>query len=83
MPMESCQQMNPVEIEQAITDLAAQPYDPVEFPYVCQLRLDLTIFTGSTQSNLTVCYERGADIPVNFTAYGLSYDHFSFVEVIA
>ncbi len=25
--------MNPVEIEQAITDLAAQPYDPVEFPY--------------------------------------------------
>ena len=35
------------------------------------------------QSNLTVCFERGADIPVNFTAYGLSYDHFSFVEVIA
>ncbi|TCT19221.1 class I SAM-dependent DNA methyltransferase [Thiobaca trueperi] len=25
--------MNAVEIEQAITDLAAQPFDPVEFPY--------------------------------------------------
>jgi hypothetical protein len=30
-----------------------------------------------------VRFERGADIPVNFTDYGLSYDHFSFVEVIA
>jgi len=25
--------MNPVEIEQAITDLAEQPFDPMEFPY--------------------------------------------------
>ena len=25
--------MNAVEIEQAITDLAEQPFDPVEFPY--------------------------------------------------
>ena len=25
--------MNAVEIEQAVTDLAEQPYDPVEFPY--------------------------------------------------
>lgn len=25
--------MNPVEIEQAITDLAEQPFDPAEFPY--------------------------------------------------
>lgn len=33
MPMESCTQMNAVEIEQAITDLAEQPFDPIEFPY--------------------------------------------------
>jgi len=32
---------------------------------------------------MVVPNERGADIPVNFTAYGLSFDHFSFVEVIA
>ena len=25
--------MNAVEIEQAITDLAGQPFDPAEFPY--------------------------------------------------
>ncbi|MCQ7094776.1 hypothetical protein NPZ09_22810, partial [Salmonella enterica] len=25
--------MNAVEIEQAITDLAEQPFDPIEFPY--------------------------------------------------
>ncbi|MDD2745996.1 MAG: hypothetical protein PHG39_00370 [Acidithiobacillus ferrooxidans] len=25
--------MNAVEIEQAITDLAEQPFDPAEFPY--------------------------------------------------
>lgn len=33
MPMENCKQMNAVEIEQAITDLAEQPFDPIEFPY--------------------------------------------------
>ncbi len=33
MPMERCTQMNAVEIEQAITDLAEQPFDPAEFPY--------------------------------------------------
>lgn len=33
MPMESCTQMNAVEIEQAITELAEQPFDPIEFPY--------------------------------------------------
>ncbi|HHA1463546.1 TPA: class I SAM-dependent DNA methyltransferase [Enterobacter kobei] len=33
MPMESYTQMNAVEIEQAITDLAEQPFDPIEFPY--------------------------------------------------
>ena len=33
MPMESCTQMNAVEIEQAISDLAEQPFDPIEFPY--------------------------------------------------
>lgn len=33
MPMESCKQMNAVEIEQAITNLAEQPFDPIEFPY--------------------------------------------------
>lgn len=33
MPMESCTQMNAVEIEQAITDLAEQTFDPIEFPY--------------------------------------------------
>jgi len=33
MPMESCTQMNAVEIEQAITDLAEQPFDPIDFPY--------------------------------------------------
>lgn len=33
MPMESCTQMNAVEIEQAITDLAEHPFDPIEFPY--------------------------------------------------
>lgn len=33
MPMESRKQMNAVEIEQAITDLAEQPFDPIEFPY--------------------------------------------------
>ena len=27
------QAMSPVEIEQAITDLAEQPFDPAEFPY--------------------------------------------------
>ena len=26
------------------------------------LRLDLTVFTGSTLSNLTVCYEREAEV---------------------
>ena len=31
--MENCTQMNAVEIEQAITDLAEQPFDPIEFPY--------------------------------------------------
>jgi hypothetical protein len=31
--MENCKQMNAVEIEQAITDLAEQPFDPIEFPY--------------------------------------------------
>lgn len=31
--MESCTQMNAVEIEQAITDIAEQPFDPIEFPY--------------------------------------------------
>lgn len=33
MPMESYTQMNAVEIEQAITDLAEQPFDSAEFPY--------------------------------------------------
>lgn len=33
MPLESCTQMNAVEIEQAITDLAEQPFDPIDFPY--------------------------------------------------
>lgn len=27
-----------------------------------QLRLELTVFTGSTQSNLEVCFERGAGL---------------------
>lgn len=33
MPEESCTQMNAVEIEQAITDLAEKPFEPSEFPY--------------------------------------------------
>src|SRR5690606_2713041 len=32
-PRGGCTPMNAVEIEQAITDLAEQPFDPAEFPY--------------------------------------------------
>jgi hypothetical protein len=39
-----------------------------------QLRLELTVFTGYTSLNLTVCFERGADINVSVKIANLSRD---------